>query len=59
MNPVFAALGMMLLTVVALIASELSKMVDKIVAWMRHSAMPRKSAWQAGRPHHPLRPRRR
>ncbi|WP_277420391.1 hypothetical protein [Xanthomonas bonasiae] len=40
MNPVFAALGMMLLTVVALIASELSRMVDKIVEWLRQSAKP-------------------
>ncbi|WP_386273411.1 hypothetical protein [Xanthomonas theicola] len=59
MNPVLAALGMMLLTVVALIASELPEIVDKIVAWMRHWAMPRESTWQAGRPHHLLRPRRR
>jgi hypothetical protein len=59
MNPVFAALGMMLLTVVALIASELSRMVDKIVEWLRQSAKPRRSTWRRGKSDHLARlPRR-
>ncbi|WP_221893124.1 hypothetical protein [Xanthomonas sp. SS] len=58
MNPVFAALGMMFLTMVALVASELSRMVDKIVEWVRHSAKPRRSIWRRGKSGHLVRPRR-